>query len=142
MVLFAQQKGLTMNVSTTEHPVLDDTVLVVVDVQGRLARLMHESDAMIHAQGVLIRACRLLDIPVVWANSCPTSWGPLSTNCRSPCPDFRPAPSRVLAAWEMTQSEHASRQPHASRYCCAASKRTCASGRRPRRCCATTTACT
>ena len=43
-----------MNTVATEHPVLDDSVLIVVDVQGRLARLMHESDAMIRAQSVLV----------------------------------------------------------------------------------------
>lgn len=49
--------------------------LVVVDVQGRLARLMHESDAMIRAQSTLIRACRLLDLPVAWAEQLPDKLG-------------------------------------------------------------------
>ncbi|MEX0914843.1 MAG: hydrolase [Wenzhouxiangellaceae bacterium] len=58
-----------------EHPQPDDSVLVVVDVQGRLARLMHESDAMIRAQKTLIQACRLLGIPVVWAEQLPEKLG-------------------------------------------------------------------
>jgi nicotinamidase-related amidase len=64
-----------MSIATTEHAAPDDSVLVVVDVQGRLARLMHESDAMIHAQRVLIEACRLLEIPVVWAEQLPDKLG-------------------------------------------------------------------
>ena len=79
-----------MNVSTTEHPVLDDTVLVVVDVQGRLARLMHESDAMIHAQGVLIRACRLLDLPVVWAEQLPDKLGATVDELQEPLSGLSP----------------------------------------------------
>lgn len=53
----------------------DRSQLVVVDVQGRLARLMHESDAMIRAQTILIRACRLLDVPVTWAEQLPDKLG-------------------------------------------------------------------
>lgn len=64
-----------MSNATIEHPVPDDSVLVVVDVQGRLARLMHESDAMIRAQKTLIQACRLLEIPVVWAEQLPEKLG-------------------------------------------------------------------
>ena len=53
----------------------DRAQLIVVDVQGRLARLMHDSDAMIRAQAILIRACRLLDVPVVWAEQLPDKLG-------------------------------------------------------------------
>lgn len=61
--------------SRIHHPAVDDSVLVVVDVQGRLARLMHESEAMIRQQRILIEACRLLEIPVVWAEQLPDKLG-------------------------------------------------------------------
>jgi len=64
-----------MNIAASRHPEPDDSVLVVVDVQGRLARMMHESEAMIHAQSILIQACRLLGIPVVWAEQLPDKLG-------------------------------------------------------------------
>ncbi|MEM1080180.1 MAG: hydrolase [Pseudomonadota bacterium] len=50
--------------------------LVLVDVQGRLARLMHEVDGMVRAQRILIQGCRLLDIPIVWAEQLPQKLGP------------------------------------------------------------------
>lgn len=56
-------------------PTLADSLLVVVDVQGRLARLMHESEAMIRQQQILIEACRLLEIPVAWAEQLPEKLG-------------------------------------------------------------------
>jgi len=52
-----------------------DSALLVVDVQGRLARLMHESEAMIRALRILIRGCRMLDLPVVWAEQLPDKLG-------------------------------------------------------------------
>ncbi|MDT8410399.1 MAG: isochorismatase family protein [Wenzhouxiangellaceae bacterium] len=64
-----------MKKTPIEHAQVENSALVVVDVQGRLARLMHESEAMIHAQQVLIQACRLLEIPVVWAEQLPDKLG-------------------------------------------------------------------
>jgi len=79
-----------MNIATTEHPVLDDSVLVVVDVQGRLARLMHESDAMIQAQSALIRACRLLEVPVIWAEQLPDKLGATVEELQEPLSGLAP----------------------------------------------------
>jgi hypothetical protein len=60
----------------TEHPRIESSLLLLVDVQGRLARLMHESEAMIRQQAILIRACRLLEVPVLWAEQLPDKLGP------------------------------------------------------------------
>lgn len=59
-----------------DHPTPENALLLLVDVQGKLARIMHESDAMIHQQGVLIEACRLLELPIVWAEQLPHKLGP------------------------------------------------------------------
>ena len=64
-----------MNAPETERARLDDSLLLVVDVQGKLARLMHDSEAMVRAQRTLIRACRLLDLPVLWAEQLPDKLG-------------------------------------------------------------------
>ena len=59
-----------------QHPKPEDSLLLLVDVQGKLARLMHESAAMIRQQQILIEACRLLEIPIVWAEQLPDKLGP------------------------------------------------------------------
>lgn len=64
-----------MKKAPIEHPRPDDSVVIVIDVQGKLARLMHQSDAMISAQKTLIKACRLLEIPVVWSEQLPDKLG-------------------------------------------------------------------
>ncbi len=73
-----------------EHPVPYRSVLVVVDVQGRLARLVHESDAMIRAQQTLIQACRLLEIPVVWAEQLSDKLGPTVDELQEPLAGLEP----------------------------------------------------
>jgi nicotinamidase-related amidase len=65
-----------MATQSIDHPTPDNTVLLLVDVQGKLARLMHESEAMIQQQGILVEACRLLEIPIVWAEQLPDKLGP------------------------------------------------------------------
>ena len=49
----------------SQHPKLEEALLLVVDVQGKLARLMDESEAMIRQQQILIEGCRMLGLPVV-----------------------------------------------------------------------------
>ncbi len=59
-----------------QHASIYDSLLLIVDVQGKLARLMHESEAMIRQQRILIEGCRLLGLPVVWAEQLPDKLGP------------------------------------------------------------------
>lgn len=53
----------------------DHVALLVVDVQGRLARLVHDSEAMIRNQQILIEGCRALDVPVIWTEQVPDKLG-------------------------------------------------------------------
>ncbi|MHC4573701.1 MAG: hydrolase [Planctomycetota bacterium] len=50
--------------------------LVVVDVQGKLARLMHDKQALFENIRILIKSARILDIPIVWCQQCPDALGP------------------------------------------------------------------
>jgi len=79
-----------MDTAAIEHPAIDNSVLVVVDVQGKLARLMQASDAMIQAQCVLVEACRLLEIPVIWAEQLPDKLGPTVDELQQPLDGLAP----------------------------------------------------
>lgn len=59
-----------------DHPTTDNALLLIVDIQGRLARLMHDSEVMIDQCRRLIQGCRLLELPVVWAEQLPDKLGP------------------------------------------------------------------
>lgn len=54
---------------------IDNSLLILVDVQGKLARLMHESESLIRQIGILIDGCRLLGVPIVWAEQLPDKLG-------------------------------------------------------------------
>jgi nicotinamidase-related amidase len=50
--------------------------LVVVDVQGRLAQLMYGREVLFKNIQILIKAAKILDIPIVWCQQVPDSLGP------------------------------------------------------------------
>ena len=43
----------------------DDVILVLVDIQGKLAHLMHEKERLFDNLQTLVRGIRVLDIPIM-----------------------------------------------------------------------------
>jgi len=80
-----------------------ETVLVVVDVQERLARVMERRQQVEAAIGVLIRAAKLHDIPIILTQQYTKGLGPtvqaLQTN------------SRVSSRWKRSISPVVARNP-------------------------------
>ncbi|MHC4476342.1 MAG: hydrolase [Planctomycetota bacterium] len=52
-----------------------DCCLIVVDVQGKLAQLMNNKQALFKNIQILIRATKILDIPILWCQQCPRVMG-------------------------------------------------------------------
>ncbi len=50
--------------------------LTVVDVQGKLAQLMHEREVLFKNIQILIQAAKILEIPILWCQQCPDALGP------------------------------------------------------------------
>lgn len=53
-----------------------NTGLVIVDVQGKLASLVHDSDTLIANCAKLIQGAQLLGLPIVWLEQNPEKLGP------------------------------------------------------------------
>jgi nicotinamidase-related amidase len=54
----------------------NDCCLVVVDVQGKLAGLMHDKETLFKNIRILIQAAKILDIPILWCQQVPAALGP------------------------------------------------------------------
>ncbi|MFQ3248275.1 MAG: nicotinamidase-related amidase [Glaciecola sp.] len=52
-----------------------NTGLIVVDIQGKLSRLVHNSDAMFANVSKLIKACSLLEVPIIVVEQNPEKLG-------------------------------------------------------------------
>jgi nicotinamidase-related amidase len=55
---------------------IQNCCLVVVDVQGKLAQLMHDKESLFKNIQVLIQAAKILNIPILWRQQCPDALGP------------------------------------------------------------------
>jgi nicotinamidase-related amidase len=54
---------------------IEDCALILVDVQGRLARIVQNSDLLIANIRKLLQCCKLLSIPVIWLEQNPEGLG-------------------------------------------------------------------
>ncbi|MFB9079180.1 hydrolase [Flavobacterium procerum] len=54
---------------------LENTGLIVIDVQGKLARIVNESNRMITNIEKLIRGSQILSLPIIWAEQNPKGLG-------------------------------------------------------------------
>jgi nicotinamidase-related amidase len=54
----------------------NDCCLVVVDVQGKLAQLMHDKDTLFKNIRILIQSAKILNIPILWCQQVPAALGP------------------------------------------------------------------
>lgn len=54
---------------------INDTALVIVDVQGKLAKIMHQSKEILANVQTFIQGAQLLDIPIVWLEQYPKGLG-------------------------------------------------------------------
>ena len=58
------------------HLQSDQTQLLIIDVQGKLADIVVDSELLLHNTQTLIQAAELLQIPIVWVEQNPQGLGP------------------------------------------------------------------
>ncbi len=54
----------------------DQAILLIVDVQGKLAQVMHERDALLRNLQILIQGIQVLGAPILWVEQNPSGLGP------------------------------------------------------------------
>ncbi|MCD5383417.1 hydrolase [candidate division WOR-3 bacterium] len=55
---------------------LDNTVLLVIDLQGRLASIMSEKVSLFENIEIAIKGAKILNIPILWTEQIPEKLGP------------------------------------------------------------------
>ncbi len=69
---------------------MENTVLLLVDIQGKLAHLMHEKERLFDNLQKLIKGIRVLGIPVLWVEQNPVGLGPTIPEVADSLPDVTP----------------------------------------------------
>jgi nicotinamidase-related amidase len=67
-----------------------ETILLVVDVQEKLARAMPGRDEMVHRTRQLVEGTRVLGVPALFTEQNPRGLGPTLPEIAALVPDFRP----------------------------------------------------
>ncbi|PKI16625.1 isochorismatase family protein [Colwellia sp. 12G3] len=85
----------------------ENTGLIVVDIQGQLTRLVHDSDALVAKCEKLIKGAQTLDLPILWLEQNPDKIGPtveeLSSLLSLPLSHQEPIIKYTFDACEETQ---------------------------------------
>ena len=55
---------------------INNTCLFVIDIQGKLAQLMHKKEAVYRNIQILIQGAQLLKMPILWTEQVPEKLGP------------------------------------------------------------------
>ncbi len=58
---------------------VEEACLVLVDVQGKLATIMDESESMIENVAKLVQAMQALEVPILWLEQNPNRLGPTAS---------------------------------------------------------------
>ena len=54
---------------------IDNSVMLLVDVQGQLAQLMHEKDKLFNSLELMIKGMKILNVPILWLEQIPSKLG-------------------------------------------------------------------
>ena len=57
---------------------INDTQLVILDIQGKLSQIVYQSEQVLKQSSSLVQGCQLLDIPIVWVEQTPEKLGATS----------------------------------------------------------------
>ncbi len=55
---------------------IDNTALLVIDIQGKLAQLMYQKEVLFANAQRMIKGAQILDIPIIWTEQVPEKLGP------------------------------------------------------------------
>lgn len=75
------------------------TALVLVDIQVRLARVMHEPDLLVDGLRRLVAGARALGLPVLWLEQYPEGLGPTVPEVAGLLEGLKPVTKLCFSAW-------------------------------------------
>ena len=85
-----------------------NSALIVIDVQGKLAQLMYESERLHKNIKVLIQGAQLLDIPIFWLEQIPDKLGKTSPDIEELLsPTVSAIEKKHFSGWQNEEFKHA-----------------------------------
>ena len=85
----------------------DNTVFVLVDVQGKLAHSMHAKESLFQNLKKLIKGMRVLEVPILWAEQNPKGLGPTVPEIAGLLPDVQAIPKYSFSCYKTKEIRQA-----------------------------------
>lgn len=82
---------------------VQDTALVLIDVQGKLAQVMHDSEALLSELEKLVQGAKILNIPILWVEQYPKGLGPTAEKLSKHLTDEAPIAKMEFSAYKNEQ---------------------------------------
>ncbi|USD62908.1 hydrolase [Vibrio sp. SCSIO 43140] len=77
----------------------NNTQLMIIDVQGKLAQLMHDKETLFSNLNTLTKAANLMELPIVWVEQLPDKLGPTIEEISQELSRQTPIAKDVFSAW-------------------------------------------
>jgi nicotinamidase-related amidase len=78
----------------------DNTVFLLVDVQGKLAHSMHAREHLFNNLKKIVKGMRVLEVPIVWAEQNPKGLGPTVPEIAELLADVQPLPKYTFSCYK------------------------------------------
>lgn len=79
----------------------ENTVLLLIDVQGKLAQLMYNKEELFESLNTLIKGLAILDVPIIWVEQIPEKLGSTTPEVaqllQEIMPDLKPIPKKSFS---------------------------------------------
>ncbi|MFC5080365.1 Isochorismatase family protein [Vibrio thalassae] len=77
----------------------DNSQLMIIDVQGKLAQIMHDKERLFTNLHTLTKAAKLMELPIIWVEQIPDKLGHTIDEIRQELPHLSPIAKDVFSAW-------------------------------------------
>ena len=74
-----------------------NTILVIVDVQGKLAQIMYDREDLFKNMQILISGAKLLEIPIIWMEQLPDKLGSTIPEIQELLPEMKPIVKNIFS---------------------------------------------
>ncbi|NKB65838.1 MAG: isochorismatase family protein [Candidatus Latescibacteria bacterium] len=80
-----------------------NTALVLIDIQGKLATLMHQREELYRQLQILVQGAQALELPIFWLEQYPEGLGPTIPELSQLLVGQKPLAKRCFSAWGQSQ---------------------------------------
>ena len=78
----------------------EETVLVLIDIQGKLAQIVDESDFVVNNIATVVQGAKLLQVPILWLEQYPKGLGSTDERIRVHLTDQQPIEKITFSAYD------------------------------------------